>query len=249
MNPLFLTPFRCWTLLLTLALANFAIAQESASPEPAKVTPQNQPSPLEEFTVRNEKLAVATHRALKDLSGKALQIFKEGETEFEEWRKAVFSDPDGRSLRAGELEEARLVDWTDEVKRRMSWIHGLMDYRHHTDLTGFWSDGIGGRLSIVDRGSQLHFLFSCVRGAARHQGSIKGIALRSGNIALLTLSEYEGEPTQLRFTLEKPWIVVTSKNTEPYHGNRAFFDGNYAKIAPLSAEDQAIVIEGTQPAP
>lgn len=248
MNPLFLTPIRCWPLLLSLVLANWAMAQESAPAAPAKAI-QTPISPLEEFTVRNEKLAVATRRALKGLRGKALLIFKEGETEFQEWRKAVFSDPDGRSLRAEELEEARLVDWTDEVKRRTSWIHGLMDYRHDKDLTGFWSDGAGGRLSIVDRGTQLHFLCSCVRGATRHQGSIKGIALRSGNSALLKLPTDEGEPTQLRFTQEKPWIVVNSKNTEPYHGALAFFDGNYAKIAPLSAEDQAIVIEGTQPAP
>jgi hypothetical protein len=248
MKPLSLIPFRCWSVLVALILSNWIMAQEPATPAPANAT-QTQLSPLEEFTVRNEKRAVATRRALTGLRGKALQIFEEGETRWEEWRQEVFSDPDGRLLRAQELVESRLVNWTDEVKRRTSWIHGLMDFRHDKDLTGFWSDGVGGRLSIVDRGTQLHFLFSCVRGATGHQGSIKGIAFRSGNSALLTLSEYGGEPTQLRFDMEKPWVLVTGKNTDPYHGNMAFFDGQYAKIALLSAEDQAIVIESTQPAP
>ncbi len=247
MKPLSLTPFRYWSVLLALILSNWIMAQEPVTPEPANAT-KTPPSPLEQFAVRNEKLAVATRRALKDLRGKALQIFKEGQSRWEEWRLAIFSDPDGRLLRAQELVESRLVRSTDEVKLRTSWIHGLMDFRHDKDLTGFWSDGVGGRLSIVDQGTQLHFLFSCVRGATGHQGSIKGIAFRSGNSALLTLSEYGGEPTQLRFDMEKPWVLVTGKNTEPYHGTLASFDGNYAKIAPLSAKERTVVIKGAQPA-
>jgi hypothetical protein len=249
MNPLKLLFRYSLTSLALCALENTGLCKPPAADSAAHSSLEARDILLRQLELRDNHLAKATKRALHGLTGKGLGLFEEDQKNWTDWREEFFSDTSSRLRSASELSEEELTTWTDEVRRRTSWIHGLMDHRHQQDLTGFWSDGIGGRLSIVDRGSQLHFLFSCVRGAARHQGSIKGIALRSGNIALLTLSEYEGEPTQLRFTLEKPWIVVTSKNTEPYHGNRAFFDGNYAKIAPLSAEDQAIVIEGTLPAP
>jgi hypothetical protein len=240
--------FLAWTALLSLAFASLVLAQEPHAPRSpnAGKAPASLP---EKYDVTIQNLAAATQRALSGLRGNGLKIFKQNVERWEDWRKVVFSDPSGHPRRAKDLSEAELMEWIDFVKRRTSWIHGLMDYRDDKDLTGFWSDSAGGHFTLVEHGDNIHFLVSCVRGETRHLGAIQGVAKWSGIKALFVISEYGNEPTQLEFTIEKPWIFLKGTNTGPYHGNRAYFDDSYAKIAPLSNQQRKIALQATRQQP
>jgi hypothetical protein len=204
---------------------------------------------LRQLELRDKQLTKATKRALHGLTGKGLSFFEEDQKNWTDWREEFFSDTSSQLRSAAELSEEELATWTEEVRRRTSWIHGLMDHRDQKDLTGFWSDGAGGYFSLVEQGDQIHFLASCARGATRHLGSIQGRAKRSGEKAVFTISEFSDEPTRLEFTLVQPWIILQGTNTGPYHGNSAYFDGHYVKIAPLSDHERQVVIQATRQQP
>lgn len=235
------------TSLLLCTLENVGLLSQSAGePTVLSSAAESKDSLLRQLELRDQRLAKATERAVEGLKGKGLDFFKEDCENWANWRESFFSDATGQRRAAAQLTDEELSTWAEEVRRRTSWIHGLMDMRHHKDLTGFWSDGGGGYFSLVEQGDQLHFLASCARGPTRHLGSIQGVAKRSGAKAVFSISEYDDEPTHLEFSIEKPWIVLKGTNTGPYHGNRAYFDGHYAKIAPLSAEERQVVLKATQ---
>jgi hypothetical protein len=237
--------FLAGTALMSLAFTSLVLAQELPAPRSPNMSKAPASLP-EKHDVTIQNLAAATQRALSGLRGNGLKIFKQNVERWEEWREAVFSTPSATPRRAADLNEVEITEWQDQVKRRTSWIHGLMDYRQDKDLTGFWSDGAGGHCSLVEVENKIHFLASCVRGETRHLGAVQGIAVRSGKMALFLISEYDGEPTQLEFIFEKPWLVLKGTHTGPYHGNRAYFDGHYAKIAPLSKDEKKVVLQATQ---
>ena len=249
MNPLQLLFRYGLTSLALFALENAGLNKPTADESATLSSLNSKDMLLQQLKVHNHRLARATQRALQGLSGKGLSLFEEDQKNWTHWREEFFSDASSQLRSASELSEEKLATWTEEVRRRTSWIHGLMDHRHQQDLTGFWSDGAGGYFSLVERGDQIHFLASCARGPTRHLGSIQGKAKRSGEKAVFTISEFSDEPTRLEFSFVQPWIVLEGHNTAPYHGSRAYFDGHYAKIAPLSDHERQVVIQATQQEP
>jgi hypothetical protein len=238
-----------------ISLALCALENAGLSTQPAgeavshSSSSEAKDSLLRQMELGAQRLDKATERAIQGLTGKGLALFQEDHKLWHEWRESFFSDVSGRLRSASELSDEELTTWTEVVRHRTSWIYGLMDHRHHQDLTGFWSDGVGGYFSLVERGDQIHFLANCARGATHHLGFIQGIAKRSGAKAVFSISEFGGEPTRLEFTFEQPWIILEGTNTKFYHGNRAYFDGHYAKIARLSAEERQMVIQATRQRP
>lgn len=247
MNHLLKSLIRYGTTSLALCtLGNVGLLSQPAGESSALFSEaESKDSLLRQLELRDQRLAAATERAVQDLKGKGLVFFVEDQKKWAEWRQSFFADATGQMRAASQLSDEELSTWTEEVRRRTSWLHGLMDHRHHQDLTGFWSDGSGGYFSLVEQADQIHFLASCARGPNRHLGSIQGVAKRSGAKAVFSISEFGGEPTRLEFTFEKPWIILKGTNTEFYHGNSAYFDGHYAKIAPLSAEERHVVLQAS----
>ena len=245
MNPLKLLFRYGLTSLALCALENAGFCEPPANESATPSSLEEKDIKLRQLELSDKRLAKATERALHGLTGNSLNLFEEDQKKWTDWRKEFFSDSSSRLRSSSELNEEELMTWTEEVRRRTSWIHGLMDHRHHQDLTGFWSDGSGGCFSMVEQGDQIHFLASCARGRNRHLGSIQGVAKRSGTKAVFSISEFGGEPTRLEFTFEKPWIILKGTNTEFYHGNSAYFDGHYAKIAPLSEEERHVVLQAS----
>ena len=245
MNPLKLLFRYSLTSLALCALENTGLCKPPAADSAAHSSLEARDILLRQLELRDNHLAKATKRALHGLTGKGLGLFEEDQKNWTHWREEFFSDTSSRLRSASELNEEELTTCTEEVRRRTSWIHGLMDHLHQQDLTGFWSDGSGGYFSMVVQGDQIHFLASCARGLNRHLGSIQGVAKRSGTKAVFSISEFGGEPTRLEFTFEKPWIILKGTNTEFYHGNSAYFDGHYAKIAPLSEEERHVVLQAS----
>jgi hypothetical protein len=245
LNPLKLLFRYGLTSLALCALENTGLYKPAAGESTALSSLKAKDILLRQLELRDKRLAKATERALRGLTGKSLGLFKEDQNNWTNWREEFFSDTSSRLRSASELSEEELTTWTEEVRRRTSWIHGLMDHCHHQDLTGFWSDGAGGYFSLVEQGDQIHFLASCARGPTRHLGSIQGTAKRSGKKAVFTISEFDDEPTRLEFSFVQPWIILKGTNTGPYHGNSAYFDGHYVKIAPLSDDERQVVIQAT----
>jgi hypothetical protein len=50
------------------------------------------------------------------------------------------------------------------------------------------------------------------------------------------------EEVKILFTKKGPWLRVEGTNTDFYHGLKAYFDGDYVKIAPLPPAKQKLVI-------
>jgi len=249
MNPLKLLFRYSLTSLALCALENTGIYKPPADNSTALSSLETKDILLRQLELRDKLLAKATKRALHGLTGKGLSLFEEDQKNWTDWQVEFFSDASSKLRSASELSEEELATWTEEIRRRTSWIHGLMDHRYQQDLTGFWNDGAGGYFSLVEQGDQIHFLASCTRGPTRHLGSIQGTAKRSGEKAVFTISEFDNEPTQLEFSFVQPWIILKGTNTAPYHGNSAYFDGHYVKIAPLSDDEKQVVIQATRQQP
>jgi uncharacterized protein YecT (DUF1311 family) len=129
------------------------------------------------------------------------------------------------------------------TESRTEWLTGRAK-PVEDDLTGYWIDGRGGTLRIVQRGDRLLFDIDVVRGPTSHTGSVAGIA--SWNARLGWWSDKGREPdkteeSNLAFIDRSPELELIGANTFHYHGVRAYFDGDYVKIAPLNEEEKAEV--------
>lgn len=103
-------------------------------------------------------------------------------------------------------------------------------------LEGEYSDGFGGLLSIAKSGpDSLGFSLSVVRGPTAHTGEIKGTAKRNGARASFTDADLPADqrgdpPCVMDFSMIGKRVEITSKNSEFYHGARAYFHGTYYKL-------------------
>jgi uncharacterized protein YecT (DUF1311 family) len=117
--------------------------------------------------------------------------------------------------------------------------------------TKFWrgafSDSFGGAVFIDPRKDGLHFSLDVVRGETFHTGQIGGVAKLSGQQALFKTStdNYETDdpndqlPVTVKLTRVGNVLSIETTNAQNFAGARAYFDGNYARVAELSAEDVA----------
>ena len=99
-------------------------------------------------------------------------------------------------------------------------------------LTAVYDDGRGGVLQLDQHGDNLQFSISVVRGPTYHTGDIGGVAKRKkGGWYYQEKPPYEGgDPAELTFSqLDGSRIKVTEKNTDAFHGERAYFSGTYYK--------------------
>ena len=103
-------------------------------------------------------------------------------------------------------------------------------------LDGEYSDGFGGLLSIADSGpDSLGFTLSVVRGPTAHTGEITGTAKRNGARATFTDADLPADqrgdpPCEMDFSIIGKRIEITSRNSQFYHGARAYFNGTYYKL-------------------
>jgi uncharacterized protein YecT (DUF1311 family) len=130
---------------------------------------------------------------------------------------------------------------------RAAWLRGCGAELNDADLSGHWSDSYGGDLLILHKEGKLTFEIDVVRGPTAHIGSISGAA--SWNYPLGWFSDKgrdkdKPEETNLVFILENRRLRVIGANTQSYHGARAHFDGEYVRVAELSAEEKAALAEG-----
>jgi uncharacterized protein YecT (DUF1311 family)/uncharacterized protein YuzE len=110
---------------------------------------------------------------------------------------------------------------------------------------GAFSDSFGGAVFIDPRKDGLHFRLDVVRGETFHTGQIGGVAKLTGAQALFitTTDNYETEDAndqlsvRVKFTRVGNVLSIETTNAQNFAGARAYFDGNYARVAELNAED------------
>jgi uncharacterized protein YecT (DUF1311 family) len=104
-------------------------------------------------------------------------------------------------------------------------------------ISGEYRDSFGGALTLEEKKNGVAFSVSVVRGHSGANGELDGLARRSGDKAFFKDKPERGEdrePCEITLTFIGGHIVkLEGKNTQFYHGARAYFDGTYFKTGPL----------------
>jgi len=128
---------------------------------------------------------------------------------------------------------------TDITRERLSVLRSIISSRKkRLDLTGIWTDGYGGHMSIVALGGdKIAFSIDVVRGPTHHLGSIGGLAERNGDMIRFSDGEadskYKKKSSWVTLVRQGDHIEVITANAQFYCGARAYFDGNYYRIGDL----------------
>jgi hypothetical protein len=206
-------------------------------------------SSTQDLANSKQRLMKAIERALQGLQGEPRNIFISNQSE---WVEVVEAETGVAFQAIGsqlpKIEGFELQHAIKLIKRRSSWIHGLMDHQKQggDGWTGFWSDNQGGWMSLVDRGGVIYFSASCIRGEDHYLGSVSGKAMKTAGRGIFKSTPLPGEDVLITFTIEGPWLRVEGTNTGVYHGLKAYFDGDYVKIAPLPQAKQKEVISASK---
>jgi uncharacterized protein YecT (DUF1311 family) len=181
------------------------------------------------------------------------KIFAELKTKQREWlesrdRRALESSPASAELAEAKRSTAYWETAASLTEARALWLRRLAD-NEDDPLTGLWTDGNGGSLEIVEQKEKLLFVFNVVRGPSVHVGVVAGTAHWNTSIGWFSDKGREAdkpEETNIVFIEKERHLEVAGANTSYYHGARAYFDGNYYKIAPLDEKAEANVIKAGQ---
>jgi hypothetical protein len=129
---------------------------------------------------------------------------------------------------------------------RAQFLNGLVKHRDSDTVDGVWSDGIGGRLLLMQEPSGIRFAFSAVRGQENQEGAIAGKALWNKPIGWFSDSgrlPSKTAETSLSFVLDAFKIQVVGANTLFYHEAPAAFDGAYYKTESLDDATRAELLK------
>ena len=121
------------------------------------------------------------------------------------------------------------------TRSRTKFLRAAFDSTLPKGISGVYQDSYGGELKLEERADFVAFQINVVRGPTSHTGGLVGLAvLRDGTAVFKEIVE-AGEdrgPCELTFSFSKGRLVrVDGKNTDHYHGARAYFTGTYFKVA------------------
>lgn len=123
------------------------------------------------------------------------------------------------------------------TKARAEFLRASFDSALPKGISGSYEDSYGGSLNLEERADGVAFQIDVVRGPTLHTGGLAGLATVKDGVAVYKEQVEAGEdrePCELTFTFSKGNSVkIDGKNTEYYHGARAYFTGTYFKIAKL----------------
>lgn len=193
----------------------------------------------------------------KAKAGLPEHIFDEVQEEQRDW----LGYRDSRALAAAVFdggaaegeEKSNLEYWkalTELTADRVRILEGWMKWDSFTrEWEGVWADGSGGRLLILEKEpGSVAFAIEVVRGPTYHLGNLSGTAEWNGGTARFSIDPGDGEAeTWLTFVKRNYKLEIIGENTMPYHGARAYFDGEYLRISELSEEDRRQVLSPPEP--
>ena len=232
-----------------IALGILALSFTGAVAEDKKLTAKEAKA---KYDAADKALNAAWAEAKKVLLEPEFNALKEDQRAWVEHRDYLARSPmytgaetqDELPLTAPEYLEAA-ADLTDI---RTEWLKGLVKDPDGV-MTGVWTDSYGGHVEIMEGEGKLHFIVECVRGPTSHLGGLAGIAEWNSPIGWFSdkgRDETKTDVTNLSFVMDGRKLKVVGANTGAYHGARAYFDGEYVKVRPLSGKDQAKVMKASK---
>ncbi len=133
------------------------------------------------------------------------------------------------------------------TEERIDWLKAWTKLGEWKGWAGKYSDSRGGLLEIVQEDGKAWFALTVVRGPTFHVGGIGGEFRLNGRMGWFeTKPDGAEQPTWLTFleAYDKPGrITVEGANTSYFHGARAYFDGTYVWMGPLTGKERKAVIE------
>ena len=129
---------------------------------------------------------------------------------------------------------------------RTEWLAGISEpLPKGGSVEGRWTDSYGGTMELVEEGTKLHFTFRVVRGDTFHDGSICGAASWNGRTGIFTDRDDPDSAKEavIVFVLRGNQIEVVGERTSEYHGNAAYFDGDYARVEALDTAQRKTLLE------
>ena len=128
---------------------------------------------------------------------------------------------------------------------RAAWLQRLTKSEDEP-ITGVWIDGKGGNLEVVAKDGKLYFDLNTVRGPGFDLGVIAGAGVWNSPLGWFSDKGRDQEKkneSNLAFIRKDLSIEIISANASHYHGNRAYLDGVYFKVASLSEGEAAGVVK------
>jgi uncharacterized protein YecT (DUF1311 family) len=221
--------------LVLLCLGIFAASAARGEDEAAKLEQAKQ-----RFAATDADLNKAFQETRSKLSGSALIDLRDRQREWLKHRDYMASDQPRQNGFEGSDFKQSPDYWeamADLTKERTAFLRAAFDSSLPKGMTGVYQDSYGGALQLEETAQGLVFSLNVVRGPTTHTGGLTGVATRKGSSAIYKEKiepPEDRKPCELTFAFTDGHIVkITGKNTEYYHGARAYFDGTYFKVAKL----------------
>lgn len=210
--------------------AAFSAEEEAAKLEQAR----------QRFAAADADLNKTFQEVRGKLRGNALNDLRDRQREWLKHRDYMASDqPRQNGFTGGDFKQSPDY-WeamADLTKERAEFLRAAFNPALAKGITGVYQDSFGGALQLEQTAQGVVFSVNVVRGPTTHTGGLTGVAALKGSVAVYKEKLEPGEdrkPCELTFAFSDGHIVkVAGKNTEYYHGARAYFDGTYFKVAKL----------------
>lgn len=235
-----------FTLLLCVAFITASFAQEDQKP-----TPQQAKAHFEKADKALNDAWAAAKKALTEGEFAKLKEDQRGWVEYRDYlaRSPMFTGAESHGELALDSPEY-LEAAAGLAEMRTQWLKGLVrEWKAEEPLTGLWTDSYGAHVEIVEHEGHLNFIIQCVRGPTSHVGGLAGIASWNSSLGWFSdkgRDKEKTEETNLCFILRDRKLEVVGANTGYYHGARAYFGGEYVKVSPLTAKEQAKVTKAAK---
>ena len=219
-----------WAGILLSSGAAFSAEEEAAKLKQAR----------QRFAAADADLNKTFQEVRGKLRGNALNNLRDRQREWLKHRDYMASDqPRQNGFEGSDIKQSPDY-WemmADLTEGRTRFLRASSDPSLPKGIAGLYQDSYGGALQLEETKQGIVFSINVVRGPTTHTGGLTGVAALKGSVAVYREKVEAGEdrkPCELTFAFSDGHLVkVTGKNTEYYHGARAYFDGTYFKVAKL----------------
>ena len=203
--------------------------------------PQSLAEAKAEFAKADKALNAAyaeTKAAIPEYEFEQLREEQRDWLEYRDARALMAIQFDHREIEEGkEKQSPHYWGWlADLSETRIKILRGWLGVGDPDSWSGYYIDGHGGHIRIVQKGDKLHFEIEVVRGPTYHLGWIGGVADVNKRIARFSDAGSDAtreDETWITFLSKNRRLRVIGANTKYYHGARAFFDGEYIRVEVL----------------
>ncbi|MBN1554855.1 MAG: DUF1311 domain-containing protein [Phycisphaerae bacterium] len=138
---------------------------------------------------------------------------------------------------------------THITRVRTQILRAILDAaKNPPELTGTWTDGYGGSLTLVKvNDDQVAFTIDVVRGPTYHLGNLWGLAEINDGIIRYTdkqnQKKYKKKPTWLTWIDRGNHLELLEANSHFYCGARAYFSGDYYRVGDVTQAQRQRVLK------